>query len=177
MLNNLWWILITSTLKPKHLKDEWMDGIIDSMDMSLSKLWEMVKDRETWRAIVHGAAKSWTWLSDWTTILVKHQDITSSEPDPTFLIHLSLPYTLHSDLTEIFIICIPGIHHACPCRVLFPGRAPSDNHEHIYLNSTSGTSFVVQWLRLQALSAGGPGVIPGQGTRSHMPQLRPSSTK
>ena len=64
MLNNLWWILITSTLKPKHLKDEWMDGIIDSMDMSLSKLWEMVKDRETWRAIVHGVVKSWTQLSN-----------------------------------------------------------------------------------------------------------------
>ena len=42
----------------------WLDGIIDSMDMSLSKLWEIVKDRTVWRAVVHGVAKTWTRLSD-----------------------------------------------------------------------------------------------------------------
>ena len=46
----------------------WLGGIIGSMDMSLSKLQEMVKDREAWCAAVHGIAKSWTQLSNWRTI-------------------------------------------------------------------------------------------------------------
>ena len=46
----------------------WLDGITDSMDMGLSRLWELVMDRETWRPVIHGAAKSQTPLSDWTEL-------------------------------------------------------------------------------------------------------------
>ena len=50
----------------------WLDGITDSMDMSLSKFQVMVKDREAWRAALHGVTKSWTILSDWTTTKEYH---------------------------------------------------------------------------------------------------------
>ena len=59
----------------------WLDGITDAMDVSLSELRELVMDREAWRAVIHGVAKSWTRLSDWTELKNKENSIQYQKDD------------------------------------------------------------------------------------------------
>ena len=80
----------------------WLDSITDSVDVSLSKLQRIVKDREAWRAAVHGVTKSWTQLSNWTTTNENIFNLTYNKISANYLIVSDFAWGIDNTFNNVF---------------------------------------------------------------------------
>ena len=138
----------------------WWDGITDSVDMNLSKLHEIAKDREVWCATVHGVAKSWTRLSDWTITTKKF---------PTKQKYPNIFFCLYKGCFHQIILSLPMVESLKQCQEC-PGYFESPYKFNLISSFWILTGYPIYCGlpggsdgKESACNAGDPGLIPGLG--------------